>query len=1138
MQANTKAESALNHARELRKTKLPSRAIDDILEFIVNGVKKQSSWIPVYGDLMEEYINCCFILDDHIAVNDGLSAYRSAFLGHEPKALAAVVLQLFHRLSPEMDEIISSLGHLVDSTRVEEGKVSFELWEEALIEASSLSVGKMSHKPRVAQHLTFVWRSLLSCIDTVRFSQHLEYLYQDIAEFCIDFCVKYQRVAEFQSLCEILQKHLQRMLQFVQDKHEDQDAQLTSPDTQNMHILLRLKLMDAATKLKCHSLTYKTAEDLAGLFKLSGATERFWNNEQYTSLNAVSTHPYLLDTFLCQLFHIFPHNFTNLSLLCVQRVVLRQLNPSFFTEEGPEVILRLCDAALVYFLCIPPASPAVSSLFASCGYVRGPSVSIPSSIQHLLCLPLSWQQLAVERVLLGCGKVGDSKDIASAVYSYLNAHDVTLMCSSSIRNLCHHIRGNKVITNSDELKAVVADVFVKLRPDVSECLRFKEQSGLSLGSLTSLPFITDDSFVLTVVGVFRNILLSWTHARLGMMSKVSIRSIREFLLPVYNWIDETEEDMDTSSNVFVPAIRGLFYSALRLSDCLDIDEVGEAVVRRPRSAEQAIDKVVGAMIRVEDGVGIAKGKPSHEENIMKRMYHRTIHFGSARSDTEQRFLNFQHRRMERQRSDEEERERQKLELQKKKEERLAQNKEEQEKEKKQRIIRRLKERIARQERQRLADEVSKALRANPKLGKKLSKIDFLQFDKPIKAFEKKKQEIEAVLAESREVSLKHQDRNLDHLIRSRREKEIPYVESYNTYLMEHAAEAYEYRVKKLEERRKKEHNDMLKMRNILRKIEPVVSRSLGKIMQRNEAELAELAEKEAAAARQKAKEEAERQAQKEKEEQERLEKERQEQLAAQQKAEEEEKQRQRIINETRTALRQKMKAIFDDYKAKKKPIPSFGPMRRLIPEITKNTYCLDSVEVRAIYNELSGKDSAKQTLEMQGSSSGSGSGAYKPRGFRGKPSGIGSSWGSGSDKGMWRSRDSASSSSSSRPSLGGNRFSRSGMSSFDKATHSMEKLREEERSKDRESEKKESSEASRSFVPSFRRAAAKSEESPSSSGGDSSAPKAFVPAYKRRGGGSSSTFGSSGSRFGSGFGSGSGSSSSSGGSFGNWRKNK
>lgn len=122
-----------------------------------------------------------------------------------------------------------------------------------------------SNKEFFLPWLKFVWEAYRTVLELLKNNNRLENAYCQTSLEAFQFCIKYDRKAEFKRLCELLKTHL-----FAMAKPEYEDSvNLHNPETLNKFLHTRFQQLNTAVKLELWKESFKSIEDVHGLMKLT-----------------------------------------------------------------------------------------------------------------------------------------------------------------------------------------------------------------------------------------------------------------------------------------------------------------------------------------------------------------------------------------------------------------------------------------------------------------------------------------------------------------------------------------------------------------------------------------------------------------------------------------------------------------------------------------------------------------------------------------------------------------------------------------------------------------------------------------------------------------------------------------------------
>lgn len=110
-----------------------------------------------------------------------------------------------------------------------------------------------------------MWDAYRNCLDLLRNNKLVERLYQEIAKLAMGFCVKYDRKNEFRRLSDSLRTHLN---QIARNTKSQNAISLTNPESQALHLDIRICQLDFGIKIELWQEAFKAVEDIYFLMTL------------------------------------------------------------------------------------------------------------------------------------------------------------------------------------------------------------------------------------------------------------------------------------------------------------------------------------------------------------------------------------------------------------------------------------------------------------------------------------------------------------------------------------------------------------------------------------------------------------------------------------------------------------------------------------------------------------------------------------------------------------------------------------------------------------------------------------------------------------------------------------------------------
>ena len=232
---------------------------------------KSKIWSQSLENLVSKYIELCVELKKGKKLKEGLTFFRNTCQNTSNFASLEIIIRRFIDISEKKLQeaqsktsaaIASSLPTLdqqqAGAIVVAEEDEDVELEGSGGTESSSFfaaiagdsraqaELKEKQDRELVAPSIKFLWESYRTIIDLIRNNSKLESVYQAIAFKAFDFCVKYQRRADFRRLCDILRNNLVILIKFGSIGVENQKVTIANNDTFNCQIEIRFKQLELA----------------------------------------------------------------------------------------------------------------------------------------------------------------------------------------------------------------------------------------------------------------------------------------------------------------------------------------------------------------------------------------------------------------------------------------------------------------------------------------------------------------------------------------------------------------------------------------------------------------------------------------------------------------------------------------------------------------------------------------------------------------------------------------------------------------------------------------------------------------------------------------------------------------------------
>ncbi|XP_054167038.1 eukaryotic translation initiation factor 3 subunit A-like [Oppia nitens] len=264
--------NALKRANEFIDVGKKPRALEILCDVLRS--RKHRTWQKEHPDIMMKYLELCVELKKSYVAKEGIYQYKIICQQTYIQSFEEVVRKYIEMAEEKAESAKrESKQTVLDVDDLDNAQTP----EDILLSAVS-NEDNQDRTDRVVliPWVKFLWESYRQCLDLLKNNSRTERLYHDIAHQAFKFCINYNRKTEFRKLCDNLHTHLdilkKQQQQQQQVGHQQQNIiNLSSPESQAMHLETRLVQLDNAIQMELWQEAYKATDDIKrfGLMNLS-----------------------------------------------------------------------------------------------------------------------------------------------------------------------------------------------------------------------------------------------------------------------------------------------------------------------------------------------------------------------------------------------------------------------------------------------------------------------------------------------------------------------------------------------------------------------------------------------------------------------------------------------------------------------------------------------------------------------------------------------------------------------------------------------------------------------------------------------------------------------------------------------------